>query len=530
MKKKGRSCIAWVLAMCLVCSMTGCSKKNVTDELKELNNEGQAESGEKGESGEAASALSAALAKKLDIPSDALKYEVRLDGRKTEYKVDAEVEIPATEKVGVYEEQLLDLTEDKVISYAKNLFDGGNYEQKKPYAACTKEELEALKRDAQKAMTEAQNTYVEDKWHWEEKIDELDFYLKHYIEPKENYGAGKYYNCQYYEAAKTDDDLAGYLLYYSRIMILEGAIGGTPYQLVAYQADPEYGDCVNSYLKLYRENETWSQCSWQASTSHFSMSENSMKENPVQENICEFTAEEAANSAKNCMSMMGFENMEIVHTEWLYWQRTPVESQSDDGYIAQIVPDGYSFYMARSCNGISGVYMPMGMEWLSADGSSYAEQEVYVVNVGSEGIVNVECGPLYENTTAISEDAEMLSFDAVNEKAKEAFEEEIGKLAAPEEETEGDAGEGAEGDVEEGTKGGAEGDVEEGCVPVERGVVNIKWVKLAYMNLQYDGKFRLTPVWVFASYTNEMQYPEVIISALDGTRVKENDNVYKCIQ
>lgn len=528
MKNMRRSCIALTLAVCLACSMTGCGKKNVTDELKDLNNDGQEEVGEKQESEDGVSALSSALAKKLDISADALKYEVRLDGRKTAYNVDAEVVIPAADKVGVYEEQLLDLTEDKVISYAKNLFDGGNYEQKKPYAACTKEELDALKLDVQKEMTEAENTYVEDKWHWEEKINELDFYLKYYIEPKETYTEGKYYNCQYYEAAKTDDNLAGRLLYYSRIMILEGAIGGTPYQLVAYQADPEYGECVNSYLKLYRENETWSQCNWQPTTPHYSMSEE-----PGQENICEFTEEEAENSAKNCMSMMGFENMEIVHTEWLYWQRSPIESQDDDMYNPQIVADGYSFYMTRSYNGVSGMYIPIGMEWLSADGNSYAEQEFYVVNVSSEGVISVECGPLYENTTVISEDAEMLSFDEVNAKAKEAFEKEIGKLAGSEEKTEADAKEGAEGDVEEGTESdteeGAEGDVEEGCAPVERGVVYVKWVRLACLNLQYDGKFRLTPVWVFASYMNGMQYPEIIINALDGTRVKENDNVYRCI-
>lgn len=509
MQIKRKNYVALALVVCMACMAAGCGKKGVAGELQELNNEEETVE---------------------NIPTDALKYEVRVDGRSTQYKVDAEVVLPKADKVGVYEEQLMNLTEDKVVGYAKTLFDGGSYEQKKPYAACSREELEALKQEVQNAEAGAVYTYVEDKWRWEEKISELDFYLNHYIEPKESYEEGKYYNCQYYEAAKTDDDLAGYLLYYSRIMILEGAIGGTPYQLVAYQADPEYGDCTNSYLKLYRENEIWSQCSWQATTCHYSMSAN-----PGQENVCEISEEEAANSAMNYMGMMGFEDMELVHTEWLYWQRSPIESQSDDMYDAQIVPDGYSFYIARACNGVSGTYMPIGMEWLSGDGSSYAEQDIYKVDVSSEGVISVECGPLYENTGVISEDAEMLSFDDINKKAMEAFEAELGKLAAPEEKKEDAGDEGTDDAGNAGDEGASEdaGDAEEGdgggCMPVERGVVYIKWVKLNYINLQYNGKFRLTPVWIYASYTNDMQFPEIMINALDGTRVKENDNEYKCI-
>lgn len=528
--RREKKYIALALVMCLLCSMTGCGKKSAADSLKELSNEGGVELEEKGERGDEVSAVSSALAERLGISEDKLKYEVRMDGSNTSYNVDAEIFLPETDKVGVYEEQLLNLTEDKVISYAKNLFDGGKYEQKKPYAACTKEELDIIKSDIEKEMSEANDTYVEDEYRRREKIDELDFYLEHYIKPVQEYEEGKYYNCQYYEAARKNEDLAGYLLYYSRIMILEGNIGGTPYELVAYQADPQYGDSVNSYLKLYREDEVWSQCSWQSSAYHYSMASSS-----GEENICEFTEEEAENLATNCMGMMGFENMGIVQTEWLFWQRTPIENKDDEMYEPQIIADGYSFYMARTYNGISGMHMPIGLEWLSADGSSYAEQEVYVVNVDSKGVISVECGPIYENTNAISEDAELLAFSDVNEKAKAAFEEEIGKLIVSKEENEGDADGGNEGDSQEegNADGGNEGDLQEegegGCVQVERGAIYIKWVKLACVNVQYEGKFRLTPVWVFASYTNDMEYPEVVINALDGTRIKRNDNEYQCI-
>lgn len=505
MKKSGRRYIAVAIAMCLACLATGCGKKSVAEDLQDLGVDSSAEAG--GEQGEAGSvSLNGALAKKLGVPEEPLNYEIKTDGSRTQYKVDAEVILSSEEKVGVYEYQMSDLTEDKVMGYARDLFDGGNYEQKKPYAAYTKDELETLKNDVEKEAAEADYTYIEDAWQKDGQIEDLDFYLNKYIEPKEKYEEGKYYNCQYYEAARTDGDLAGYLLYYSRIMILEGTIGGTPYQLVAYQTDPEYGDCVESHMRLYRQDETWSQCSWMATRPHFSSAAGSYSNS---DNICEISEEEARNSALNCMGLLGFDNMEIVYTEDLYWQRTPKAEQADaEYYDPKMETDGYVFYLAKAYNGTSGMYMPYGMEWLSTDGSSYAKQEEYVVTVDSKGVLNVECGPVYENTGTVSEDAQLLAFDEIDEKAKEIFEQEIGRLLEAEE------------DAEEG---------EGGCV-VDRGVINIKWVRLAYMSLQYEGKFRLTPVWVYASNTNDMEYPEVMINALDKSRVQENTDEYKCIQ
>lgn len=515
MTKRGRMSVTLALVMCLACSMTGCGKKNVAEELQELGDGSSVETlGETGDSsnkagnnsdkaekgGDEVMAETGALAKKLGVPEEPLDYTVKMDGGTRQYNVDAEV-LVAADQVGVYEEQLLNLTEDKVMAYARNLFDGGNYEQIKPYAACTKDELTLLKSDAEKTASERSYTYVEDEWYDQEKLNELDFYLEHYIEPVEKYEEGKYYNCQYYKAAKMDSDLAGYLLYYSRIMILEGTIGGTPYQLVAYQADPAYGDCVNSYLRLYREGETWSQCSWQPSTGHFTNGDNWS-----QENICELTEEEAMNTAKDYMDMMGFDNMEVVQKEYLFWQRTPAGSQEDDAYSPETVLDGYSFHMARTYDKVSGMYIPTGWEWLSGDGSSYAEQESYVVNVDSRGIVSVETGTLYENTKTVSEDTELMSFTEIDKKAQTVFEEEIGKLM---------------NDDEEG---------EEKCQDANRPLIRITNVKLAYANLQYEGKFKLMPVWIYTSLMNNLEYPEIIINAVDGTRVKTNDNIYKCVQ
>lgn len=497
MTKKGRISVALAMVLCLACSMTGCGKKNVSEDLQQLNN-----NQEDTESNAGTQSESEGQESDSKEETEKLNYTVKMDGGKNEYHVSAEIAVNEAGKAAHYEEQLLNLTEDKVTAYARNLFDGGNYQQVKPYAACDKEELNILKADLEKEKSEAASVYVEDEWYYQEKQQDVDFYLQHYIEPSKQYEEGKYYECQYYEAAKSGGELAGYLLYYSRIMILEGTIGGTPYQLVAYQADPEYGDYVNSYLKLYRVGETWSQHSWQPSTGHQAQSDSW-----GQENVCELTEEEAVNSAKNYMGMLGFEGMEVVETEYLMWQRTPVETSTPDSYEPQMVLDGYVFHMARSYEGISGLYVPVDWLWLSADGSSYAHQEEYVVNVDSKGVVSVESGPLYENTKAISESAELLPFEEIDKNAKAFFEEEIGRL-------------GNEGE------NNPEGTV---CQQPDRGNIYISSVKLAYASLQYEGKFQLVPVWVYYSTMNELDYPEAIINALNGELVKRNDNVFTCI-
>lgn len=479
MTRRGSIGTALIAAMCMACVLTGCGRQDIAEELKEL----EADSSTGGKGGNA-SGVTSELAKKLGVPTGKLEYTVRMDGVQGEYEVNAEIILPDSDEVNVYEEQLLVLTEDEVKACAENLFDGGIYEQIKPYAAYTEEELKLAISDIEKVMQQEGYTYVEDEWRDEDKWDELDFYLRNYIEPTKKYEEGKFYDNQYYEAAKTDEALQGYPLYYSRIMILEGTIGGMSYQLAACEADSVNGTGVESYLWLSRSEEI---------KGHFYGSTAGGLDN-----ICKLTEEVAGNSAKNYMPAMGFDDMEITKTNNLCWQRTPIKEKDNEQYVADVVADGYSFVMARAYDGLAGMNKGFGCGYLSADGNSYAEQDYYEVCVDSEGVVRVKAGPLYENTKTVSEHMELAAFDKIDKTAREAFWEEIGKADGPQDDEESVA---------------------------VRGVIQISRVRLAYANLQYNGRFQLTPVWIYSSEIDNDEYPEVIINAIDGSRIYKNDYV-----
>lgn len=497
MNKKAMAMIMIMAA--ITCAATGCGRKNIAGELDQLDTDNQL--------GEEVNELDT-LAEKLGVPKDGLDYTVDLG--QFRYTVKADVEVSAPEKVAVYQEEITQLTEEKVTALAKELFDAGNYEAIKPYAACSLSELEQSRQDIETQAALAQFQYAEEEWIYQDKLADVDFYINHYIEPKTTFEEGKYYDCQYAEAAKTDETLSGFMLYFDRIMILEGKIDGDIYQLVAFQQDAEYGDKTDSFLMLYRADENWRQSDSMTNGYYYGEDQAFMRET---ENKCTYSEEEAGRLAKDVMSRLGFDEMEIVRTEILCFQRTPIENDNAEEYGPELVSDGYVFYLQRTYQGLSGMYIPVGWEWLTTDGVSYAEQECYTVSVSSEGVISLSTGVLYENTEQLTDDVELLSFDQIDKLAQDAIKAKMG--------------------IQENT----DSENEEDSVTEQSaysGSVAISAVALKYLNLQYDGKFTLMPVWVYCSkgdgtgYSSKL-YPQVMINAVDGSIIKENEDVIKCI-
>lgn len=147
-KKAVRNISVILLAIVLTMISVGCGdkKKNVSDDIWNLNGDIPAEDG---------------LKEKLEITEEHVSYQIGSTG----ISVDGDIIVPETDSVGIYEMELFELTPEYMKQTADKLFDDGEYSIYYPAAVYNMDDRKSFYSEATKELDENPTNFVASRWY-----------------------------------------------------------------------------------------------------------------------------------------------------------------------------------------------------------------------------------------------------------------------------------------------------------------------------------------------------------------------------
>ncbi len=206
-------------------------------------------------------------------------------------------------------------------------------------------------------------------------------------------------------------------------------------------------------------------------------------------NTCTLSESEAQTVAENFMQMLDIGDMALIETKDLYW--VYFDSSTSTNESVAVEADGYAFYFVRTVNNIPVCDKSIGnVDNLSGNGGTVdIPVESMYIYVDENGILYADWSEYLVPSDKGSENTELLSFDALLEKANENISEYYTNY------------------------------------PAYSTRVKFNSMELTYYieDTDEDGLFKYTPVWVLSEYNESSdnsgeRYPErmVVVDATDG--------------
>lgn len=398
-----------ILFICIIMmfALVGCANKDakeIDDKISSLNGTDTEMSGEKTE-------------EIIYTMPEALSYEVT--GKQTNKltKVEAQVFAEQTDNISVYSLSYTPMDDAYVRGYADKLFDNGEYEVVKPYEISSLEELNEERNhylDIWSYYGGVEGTGIKKHYgvygpinmgpeHNITMIDQqvADFQESNVVEYKVN-------QLMYEESYESFDDtgsIAGEVI--AKKAKLRGTVDGEEWELRAYSSNENnmYAYDVMVMYKVYSDTEV-TQCT---GINDFSTS-------VYGENILDIDTARA--DAESFLKKLGFDKIDNIYTLQL-------EIKVDD----KEVNDGYRFIFAPRYDNLpvaflNSTYVNDTPTYAKVSGLEQACFQEYIhVNITSEGIIEASFYKGYDQSEELTDDAELLSFDAVDVAAKKYIEE-----------------------------------------------------------------------------------------------------------
>ncbi|MDE6025555.1 MAG: hypothetical protein K2G45_08885 [Lachnospiraceae bacterium] len=402
-----------------------------------------------------------------EIPEN-ISYTVEVGGRTS--KVDAKIYADGYGNVPTLAVKECEDREEWVSKYAAKLFDDGEYTNVKPYEVLSREELE---KELQ-FFKEQYSGNGEDVWNSDDKTFHIESLLENYNE--ENYvkypddklvysqANTTYYEGEEFSSTSNEANLRGYVD--GRMWSLRYADGEDEYTMEGKPMHNQWAPCIEAHCidEIYNVYNT------------------SNIDETYLNNVC--NREDAEKQAKEFLRKLGFDNMELLHIV----QNNLAEVTEDT-----LPVDGYTMIFGMSNNG-THLLFGTGVGQTSMDPErEYGAVMPYVeVIVNSNGVYGVTIRGRYNEPEIMSEKSTMLSFEQINEIAKE-------KLA-------------------------------DTMTEWPTYYVTIDTIEFGYMYITYDGlSYAVVPVWCYYSDDRNAIFRSVYLAicALDGAEIYAgNTNTY----
>lgn len=420
-----------MLAALALCSGCGnAPKDNIKDELSELDKTASASDGEKANDG--------------TIP-EKIEYTVEyLDSVST---VNATVDSKGYSSAATYSVDIEEKNDEWLETYAQRFFDGG-YKNVKPIFAMTYDELVA-ERDYWQ-----DNPLDEDGTKYRDACYDLDTYANEdriisdglIIETSNTMDYEDDPNCN--EQVKSarlrgDSDGKTWELYYDE------------FRTSTYKSFSLEGVCMGNIIKK---------------ESCVSMNETFLP-NKTDYDTARYEAERLAKK------LMG-DDMTVIHS-----------AQCQVNSDGELVNDGYVFVLSPVYNTGTLIYNSYGA--MAIDGGAMAEPPLLRVAVNNDGVACFVLLNDYADIHIMSDDVSLLSFDRINENAKEYIKSDMERTGG--------------------------------------GYYDIKYIRFGYMLVTYDAEeYALVPAWGYYCDDEATYNPEpgcvFAVCALDGSIIRNGDS------
>ncbi|MCM1272045.1 MAG: DUF6034 family protein [Clostridium sp.] len=436
--------------------LTGCGKAKQDDIAEEL----------KGNAGIEASAENTEGTERNTDPDevpDTISYVV--EGNGNTVKIDAKVYADGYGSVPVFAVKRSEDKDEWVAGYAQKIFDGGEYDNIKPYGLQSMEEIQSELEFYREC---AANGYNEAAW----QVDRMEYLL-------DNYNASDYveypsdklvYTREYVDREEDNITLKSTVNEAS----LRGYVDGRIWEM--NYADGTYEDLWDGAVVAYEYAPCLEAHCMEETDYVYGLSDISQT---FLQNKCSQT--DAEKQAEEFLEQLGFENMELLHIAQID-RRTEQDDAYTDGYlmIYGMEQDGTHLLFAHSA----------GKTIMDFATHNWAMQPYVEVCVNENGVNGIRIMGNYEKQEMMTGEAVMLTFEQVNEVAKERFTELLnGNMS-----------------------------------------YTIDTIEFGYAYITYDGfSYAIVPVWCY--YTgdrNENRREEIVtINALDGAIISRDIvNIY----
>ncbi|MCM1272656.1 MAG: hypothetical protein NC225_10015 [Clostridium sp.] len=380
-----------------------------------------------------------------EIP-DTISYTVEAGGRIT--TVDAKVYAEGYGEVPTFTATEYENKDEFVLKYAQKLFDNGEYDNVKPYGILSRAELEAELQFFQERYEDKANS----------NVSYIEYMLENYNEDNYvEYPDDKIVYTVTETSISVSDEGEEVNTFTNEQAYLRGNVNGKLWAMT-YEKDDLLG---LAYLDANCLDEDY-----------IVVETLGMNEVNV-DNPCNREGAEA--SAKQFLDGLGLDNMELLHTV----QNNVMVSETE------LAVDGYTMVFGMSENGthLLFAYEPVQTTMEAGRIDFAAVQPYVVVCVNNNGVCSFSILGNYMEPETAAKQSEMLSFEQVNEFAKEEFERMISK---------------------------------------EFAVYTVGSVEFGYVYITYDGiSYAVVPVWRYYDSGSERDTKEktavVTVCALDGS-------------
>ncbi|MDE6025556.1 MAG: hypothetical protein K2G45_08890 [Lachnospiraceae bacterium] len=401
-----------------------------------------------------------------EIPEN-ISYTVEVGGRTS--KVDAKIYADGYGNVPTLAVKECEDREEWVSGFAAKLFDDGEYTNVKPYVVLNREELEKeLQFFKEKYPEDSEYVWSADNMTWR-----IEYLLKNYNEedyvkyPDDklicSHTGATYDGDEEYSLTLNEANLRGYVD--GKMWSLGYADGEDDYTMDGQPIHDEWAPCIEAHCidEMYHISNT------------------SSIDETYLNNVC--NREDAEKQAKEFLRKLGFGNMELLH----------IVQNNLDAAEDTLPVDGYTMVFGMTKNGAHLLFSAgLGQTSMEPERNYSAVMPYVEVIVNSNGVYGITIRGCYNEPEIMSEKSTMLSFEQINEIAKE-------KLA-------------------------------DTMTEWSTYSVTIKTIEFGYMYITYDGlSYAAVPVWCFYDDDRNAMFrsARLVICALDGAEIYAgNTNVY----
>lgn len=302
-----------------------------------------------------------------------LQYTVQ-SSNGTKIIVDANIPEMYKEKIDVYAETIIDMSDEYAIQYAKSVFDNGEYEIVKPLMVCNEEELKEVKARLENEALNYNSNEIPERINIE--IEQVDSYLENY---------------RSHENTETESDKVLYKFDTILVGSIKGKIDDEEW-IMNFECGYQDNKVLMIDIRPYGDHYYWDY------DGTCGMEEDSVN------NPCDL--ESSKKLANQTIEKLGFENMAIID-------------------IKHIIPDGgkssnaagYYFTYGKSIDGVSAVYSDFINAYI--DGMNISSEQEYIrVCINDDGIMSVSYGDSYKTGEVLSQNSSVMGIEEIDNIAR----------------------------------------------------------------------------------------------------------------
>lgn len=325
-----------------------------------------------------------------EIPEN-VSYVIEVGGNTT--KVNAEVSADGYGKVPTLKVEECTDKDEWIRKYAKRLFDDGEFQNVKPYAVQSREELEAeLQYYKEKYADSTVFSENDNTWQIENRLENYN---------EENHGAYPDDKLVYeIQSSEEDDEYSTYSDVHQAY--LRGMVDGRTWTLSYYDGYNEFE------INGEKRKERWiPQLRAQCIDEEYFVSNSSHINETYLNNACK--REDAEKEAQEFLYRLGFGEMELLHI-------VQNNMQPENG---ELKTDGYTMVFGFKQGGAHLLFSAGGITTsMDMYENNTAAQPYVEVVVNSNGIYSLMIMGAYNEAEVMSDESAMLSFEQINELAK----------------------------------------------------------------------------------------------------------------